>query len=298
MAIGARRGVRVILAAVLLGGLCACQATGDKPTVEAAASPSGMQPDIRRILSAGGLDANAPGALKTAQMPPEVQQAVAALQGIPATAPAGAVPSPAAGTPAAPPMIAAGPPVGRHGKRGRKGDSQYALAPVQPSATAATVLTDPIQAASQQASSAPPQQALAYAGAQGGLPAPTPAQQSPIPSAFGQAAQQAAAMPTAQQIAAAQAAQQAALQPPQLSAVQSYLPAPPPQIRTVVLTGPNADRRAAQAALVPQVAVPSRRATQAAVNVMASSATSRAAPVVPVAPAKAPEPEEPRIRRF
>ncbi len=255
----ARRSLGPVLAVSLASALCACQTAEQKPQVQATVQPSNMDSDIRRILVAGGLDANAPGNLQTTKMPAEVQQAVAALQGspLPAAAPAAVPGAPAVAAPAPPPMMAALPP-GR-GRKGRAAAPQFALAPAPAPAPAV-------------AQAVPPAQALAYAGQATGLPL-NPAQAAPIPSSVAQAAAQAS----------------------QLSQVQSFLPPPPPQFRTVVLTGPNADRRAAQAAIA-RVAVPSPRATQAAVAAMQPPARALAA--VPVAAPAPAAPEEPRVRRF
>ena len=217
------RAVRIALLVSAASGLAACQTAENKPQVQASApAQGGMDSDIRRILTAGGLDANAPGTLQTAKMPPEVQQAVAALQGgAPATPASPALASAVPGTPAL----------------GSAASAQAALtAPLNPQQPPMVAALQATGAKAGKRGRASRQLALA----------PAPASAVPVP-------QVAVPQVPVPQVAAAEP-------PAGLSQVQSYLPVAPPQMQTIVLTGPNAHPRYSAAS----VAVPSPRAAQVA----------------------------------
>lgn len=138
-----RQGTRKVATAVAFciasAMMAGCQTTDGVKTAAAPEAQQSVSPDIHRILTAGGLNASAPGSLKTEKMPPQVQQAVAALSGQPAPDPAAAAllaaqsgqPSTTATAPLAlaptapassilPPMIAETPEIKRHGGRAAK----------------------------------------------------------------------------------------------------------------------------------------------------------------------------------
>jgi hypothetical protein len=76
--------IRTVVVAASMAGLGACQTPGTPVAVVTSASApaaGGMDGDIRRILTQGGLNTASPGSLQTNKMPADVQQAVAALKG-------------------------------------------------------------------------------------------------------------------------------------------------------------------------------------------------------------------------
>lgn len=155
---GRGRAARLIAFCVVSAALAGCQTTDTAKVASAPESQQSVSPDIHRILTAGGLNASAPGTLKTEKMPPQVQQAVAALSGQPAPDPAaaallaaqsGQAPSTTATAPLAlapttapnsilPPMIAETPEIKRHGGRQSKvASTKPAKAPAIAAAPAA-----------------------------------------------------------------------------------------------------------------------------------------------------------------
>ena len=204
MRTGSKRTARIVAFCLTSAALAGCQTSENKPTVTAQAQQS-VSPDIHRILTAGGLNAASPGSLQTAKMPPQVQQAVAALSGQPAPDPAAAALLAAqSGQPSVP--TAASAPLAMVATEQPKPNS--ILPPM-------IAETPQVKRLGGKASAAKPQKATAVASA--------PAKGSQFDEA-----------------AKAVVAVQGVSGEPQVSAMRSYLPAPIFSQDPVVITGPGA----------------------------------------------------------
>lgn len=233
---GSKRPTFIVALCLTSAALAGCQTAENKPVVTAQAQQT-VSPDIHRILTAGGLSPSAPGALQTAKMPPQVQQAVAALSGQPAADPAAAA------------LLAA-----------QSGQPSVPTAASAPLALAASDAAKPSSILPPMIAETPSIKRL-----DGKAQSSRPAKQTAV------AAAPAKAVPFEQAAKSVVAVQGVAAEP-QVSAMRSYLPAAPifsPE--PVIISGPGA-RPVRMIQAQPKVEQPSVQAPAPVVEVKAAPA--------------------------